>query len=187
MKKTVLSLALATALFAGCGGNANEITAERAKEIALGHAGLTAEQATFVGAEKDSEDGKTVYDVEFYSKDFTEYDYEIDAQTGDIISYDADVENFTPSPQTNASAQDSTSAQNTSAPQSAITEAQAKEIALAKVPGAADADIREFKKDRDDGREEYEGKIVYNNTEYEFEINAENGEIIKWESESVHD
>lgn len=181
MKKTILSLVLSAFILAGCGGNADEITAERAKEIALGHAGITAEQATFVRAEREREDGRIVYDVEFYTKDFKEYDYEIDAQTGDIISFDADVENFTPSSQTNTPAQDSSSAQNS------VTEEQAKQIALAKVPGAADADIREFKKDRDNGREEYEGKIIYNNTEYEFEIDATSGEILKWESESVTD
>lgn len=182
MKKTVLSLTLAAMLFAGCGGNADEITADRAKEIALEHAGISADGANFVRAERDREDGRAVYDVEFYSDDFKEYDYEIDAKTGEIISYDTDVEDFVPSAETGGAAQTGEAAQSTS-----ITEAQAKEIALAKVSGAAAADIREFKLERDDGRAEYEGKIVYNNMEYEFEINAENGEIIKWESESVND
>ena len=55
------------------------------------------------------------------------------------------------------------------------------------MPGATDADIRKFKKDIDDGREEYEGEIIYKNTEYEFEIDAQTGEIIKWESEAIND
>lgn len=181
MRNIVLLLVLASLVFTGCGENADEITVERAKEIALEHAGITAEQATFVRTEKDREDGKTVYDVEFYSKDFAEYDYEIDALTGEIISYDSDAENFTPQTGSNTSVQD------TSATQSGITDQKAKEIALAKVPGATEADVREFKKERDDGREKYEGKIIYNKTEYEFEIDAASGEIIKWESESIYD
>lgn len=177
MKKIVLLLALATFIFAGC-GDETKISADRAKEIALNNAGLTENEVTFVRTEKDRDDGRVVYEVEFYSKDNKEYDYEIDAETGDIISFDEDAENYLPS--------SSDVSQN--APQGeVITEERAKEIALEKVPGATDADIREFRKDFDDGREEYEGKIIYNNTEYEFEINAKTGEVITWESESVFD
>lgn len=64
-----------------------------------------------------------------------------------------------------------------------ISEEKAKEIALAKVPGATVQDIRQFKKDRDDGRYVYEGEILYNKTEYDFEIDAESGEIISWDQE----
>ena len=67
-----------------------------------------------------------------------------------------------------------------------ISEDRAKEIALSKVPGATKENIRGFKKDFDDGRTEYEGEIIYNKTEYEFEIDAETGEIKKWESESIY-
>ncbi len=176
MKKAALSLALAVLIFAGC-GSGTKISAEEAKEIALNQAGLTENEVTFVRTEKDRDDGRVVYEVEFYSKDNKEYDYEIDAETGDIISFDEDAENYLPS-SANVS-------QNTSQ-RDEITEAEAKEIALARVPGATDADIREFKRDFDDGREEYEGEIIYNNIEYQFEINAKNGEIIKWESESVN-
>ena len=180
MKKTFISLALAALIFSGCGAQAKDIGADKAKEIAISHAGINAQEANFIRTDKDRENGKTVYDIEFYSKDKTEYDYEIDAETGDIISYDSEVENFTPETQNN-------SVQDTNAEQGGITDRKAKGMALAKVSGATEADIREFKKERDDGREEYEGKIIYNNTEYEFEIDAASGEIIKWETESVHD
>ncbi len=177
MKKIVLLLALTTFIFAGCGGE-TKISADQAKEIALNNAGLTEDEVTFVRTEKDSDDGRVVYEVEFYSKDNKEYDYEIDAETGDIISFDEDAENSLPS--------SSDVSQNTSQGEE-ITEERAKEIALEKVPGATAENIREFKKDFDDGREEYDGKIVYNNTEYEFEIDAKTGEFITWKSESVFD
>ena len=74
-----------------------------------------------------------------------------------------------------------------SANQSILSEADAKKIALEKVPGAQESDIREWKLDRDDGRQEYEGKIIYEKQEYEFEIDALTGEIIGWDAESVLD
>lgn len=174
--KILLSLALSAALFAGCGANQDMISADRAKEIALSHAGLSANEATFVKAELETEDGKKVYEVEFYGKDNTEYDYLIDAANGDVISFDADAEMYTPP------------ASSTAAPaDTAIDETKAKELILEKVPGAADADIREFRADTEDGKQVFEGKIIFNNTEYDFEIDAATGEFIKWEQEPVTD
>lgn len=68
-----------------------------------------------------------------------------------------------------------------------ITEEEAKNIALKKVKGASASDIKKFKLDRDDGRQEYEGEIIYKNKEYDFEINAVTGEIISWEEDSLND
>lgn len=178
MKKIILSLVLVVSVFTACGGE-TKISEEKAKEIALNNAGLTSENVTFIKVEKDSDDGKTVYEVEFYTKDNREFDYEIDANTGDVLSYDEDAENYKPS--------SAEPAQDVTAKDGTITMSEAKEIVLQKVPGATEKDIREFKKERDNGREEYEGAIIYNNTEYEFEIDAQTGEITKWESESVFD
>ena len=173
MKKIFIPIALVMVLLLSACGNSNakaKISEEKAKEIALTNAGLKKEDVTFKRTEKDREDGKTVYEIEFYTKDNREYDYEIDANTGDIISYDSDAESIKPS------ATEETQL---------ITEEKAKEIALAKVPGATTQDIRKFKKDRDDGRYVYEGEILYNKTEYDFEIDAHSGEIISWEHESA--
>ena len=68
-----------------------------------------------------------------------------------------------------------------------IGEAKAKSIALARVPGATESNIRKIKLDRDDGRMEYEVEIVYNAMEYDFEIDAYSGNIISWDSESIYD
>ena len=58
-------------------------------------------------------------------------------------------------------------------------------MALAQVPGAAVSDIQEFKADDDDGRTEYEGKIIYDGMQYEFEIDGYSGAIRSWEVEAV--
>lgn len=68
---------------------ARTISADEAKNAALAHAGINADDASGLRAERDFDDGRYEYDVEFYANG-TEYDYKIDAQTGDIISFDND-------------------------------------------------------------------------------------------------
>ena len=148
-------------------GGSAAITEDQAREIALADAGLTAEEVTFLKTKLDRDDGRLVYDVEFYTADYTEYDYEIDAADGTVLSSDFDAEGYT------APAEGST----------AITADQAKEIALAEVPGATVDDIYEFELDRDDGRLEYEGAIWYDGTEYEFTIDGYSGAIRSWEAD----
>lgn len=150
--------------------NGTAITEDKAKEIALADAGLKADQVTFLKSKLDYDDGRQCYEIEFYTSDYKEYDYEIDAANGKILSYDYDAEDFAPP------------ASGTTT----ITEARAKEIALAEVPGATVNDIYEFEVDMDDGRLEYEGTIYYDGTEYEFTIDGYSGTIRDWEVEAAH-
>ena len=149
-----------------------QVTLEEAKEIALNHAGLSADGVTFIKGKLERDDGREKYDIEFYTSDFKEYDYEIDPQTGEILSYDYDAEDYAPQKSSTGNS-------------SAITEAKAKEIAVAQVSGAKVDDIREWEADYDDGRLEYEGKIYDADTEYEFTIDGYSGSIISWETEPL--
>ena len=65
------------------------IGVDRAKSIALGHAGVSASSVSFSKAKLDDDDGRGLYEIEFYVGN-TEYDYEIDAHSGGIIEYDID-------------------------------------------------------------------------------------------------
>lgn len=150
------------------GTTAGAIGEAEAKAKALTHAGLKESQVTFLRAELDRDDGRQVYEVEFYTQDYKEYDYEIDAATGEVLSYDYDAE---------------TDFQTGSSSGKELTAAEAKSIALGQVPGASEKDIREFSTDRDDGRLEYEGEIRYNGVTYEFEIDGYSGAIRSWEAE----
>ena len=141
----------------------------KAKEIALQHAGLTADQVTFLQLKLDWENGRQVYEVEFYSGN-KEYDYEIDAATGSIVSYDYDIENFIPS---------GTTGNNTSTG-SYISREQAQQLAQAKAPNAT---LVKLEFDFDDGRAIYEGELREGRMEYEFEIDATTGSFIKWEQD----
>ena len=69
--------------------NTGNISLDKAKEIALSHAGLSADQVTFVQANMDFDDGIQKYEIEFYYN-YREYSYEIDANTGNILSYEQD-------------------------------------------------------------------------------------------------
>lgn len=145
-----------------------EINAEKAKEIALNHAGLKSEDVKFVKEKLEWDDRIQKYEIEFYTSDFKEYDYEINAETGEILSYDYDAEQYTA----------------VEAGQG-ITEEKAKEIALSQVSGATVDDIYEWEVDYDDGRLQYEGKIYDADTEYEFTIDGYSGAIQSWESEPI--
>ena len=176
------------------------ISADKAKQIALEHAGVSAKDVVFIKAEFDRDDGRKEYDVEFYSGN-VEYDYEIDAVSGAVLSADRDIENYSPVKENNAAQNDNVNNSNTqsgnadsgnvqnntqgSVHNDAIGADTAKKLALAQVPGATEADIREFETDRDDGRIEYEGKIVYSGIEYEFEIDGHSGAFRKWETEKA--
>lgn len=156
----------------------NMISEEEAKAIALDHAGLTSDQVTFVKSKLDQDNSKKHYEVEFYSHDNTEYDYEIDPYTGEILEYDHDAENY-------ASSSGTTNNGTTNA-NVALSEAEAKKIALDKVAGATESDLRQFKLDNDDNRIQYEGTIIYDNTKYEFEIDANTGDVLKWDAEKIN-
>ena len=66
-----------------------KITSDKAKEIALNHANLSQNQVSYINAYLDYDDGIQVYDVSFYVND-VEYSYEINAQNGNIVSYERD-------------------------------------------------------------------------------------------------
>lgn len=65
------------------------LTAEDAKALAVEHAGLLGQQISRLRAEYEIDDGVPQYDVEFYH-DGIEYNYEIHAETGKILSFDKD-------------------------------------------------------------------------------------------------
>ena len=139
-----------------------DIGAEKAKSIALEHAGVAAADTVFINVELDYDDGMRVYDVEFFSGN-KEYDYKIDAASGAILGFDFDVEWYTVS----------------SKASDYIGEAKAKQI----VEQAAGTSLWEVEFDLDDGRACYEGTLRNGNVEYEFEIDAVTGAILDWDAD----
>ncbi len=172
---TAETTAAPTADAAGSKGQTGDDIGEaKAREIALADAGLTEADVTFVKVNLDRDDGRMVYDVDFYSGN-AEYDYEIDAATGDIVGYDSEIENFDIQAQIQQAGD-------------VISLDQAKEAAL-KAAGLDAANVRWIKEefDRDDGRSVYELECVSGETEYDFEINAADGTVMEQDRDSIYD
>lgn len=185
--------------------DAARLDAESAKQIALKHAGLEADAVEFTKVKSDTDGGNEHYDIEFYHFT-TEYDYEVDAYSGEILDVDVD---FNERPAVSGEAEvsqpavsDVASDQPTSAPseptaapkqsnsddKNFIGVDKAKQIALAHA-GFSESEVRftKSKLDRDDGRYEYEIEFRVNGIEYEYEIDAKSGKILKHESERDDD
>ena len=164
---TTQSQSPATASSQTVTGTVNEETAQK---IALEHAGVKATDATITKSRLDYEDRRQVYEIEWYAGG-KKYDYEIAVDTGEVLSsgYDEKTAGWSGSNSNNVTA----------------SEADAKQTALGRVSGATEKDIYEWQFDYDDGRPEYEGKIIYGGTEYDFTIDASNGSVVEWEAESV--
>lgn len=140
----------------------------KAQEIALKHAGVKAEDATITKNKLDYEDGQQVYEIEWYANG-AKYEYEIMASDGTVVK----------------SGYEGKTVVGTGSGV-AISEAAAKQTALARVEGATEKDIYEWKFDYDDGRPEYEGKIIYANKEHEFTIDAVSGAITEYNVETLN-
>ena len=67
----------------------NMISSDEAKQIALQHANLSDNQVTFIKVSQDYDDGIHIYEVEFYYNN-REYNYDINAIDGTILSYEQD-------------------------------------------------------------------------------------------------
>ena len=114
----------------------------------------------------DRENGRMVYEGEIYYNG-QEYEFDIDAVTGDIVKWKVDgVPN------------NSGYVNNNVNNSQTITMEKAKSIALAQVPGANESHFGEIDLDHDHGRTVYEIEIFYNNSKYEFDIDASTGEIV---------
>lgn len=152
------------------GADGQYIGSEAAKQIALGHAGLTADEVYFVHARLEQDDGSWKYDVEFHSGN-TEYDYDIHASTGEILSFDQDAEYHRHGADASVS-------------QGQITEEEARQIALAHA-GVAEGDAQGLKieYDYDHGRGEYEVEWYVGRMEYSCDVDAGTGEIFSFEKE----
>ena len=168
---------------------------EKAKSIALTHAKLSAADVTFINVHLNEEDSRSVYDIEFCSK-HTEYDYEIDAVTGAILSVDQDIESFTPPAKTPAhnnnhnrnhhrnAGSGANAGTNANANSSYIGESTAKSTALSHAR-LAESDVTNLhvKLDNDDGQMIYEVEFEKGHMEYSYDIDAIKGTILKWDND----
>ena len=157
--------------------NTGNISLDKAKEIALSHAGLSADQVTFVQANMDFDDGIQKYDIKFYCNG-QEYDYEINSFNGQIIQFDYDMEyNYIPNNNT-------TNYQSNVNTTANISVERAKEIALSHAGLASNqVTFQRIELDFDNGIQKYEIEFYYNYREYSYEIDANTGNILSYEQD----
>lgn len=157
--------------------NTGNISLDKAKEIALSHAGLSADQVTFVKVKMDFDDGIQKYDIKFYCNG-QEYDYEINSSNGQIIQFDYDMEyNYIPNNNT-------TNYQSNVNTTANISVERAKEIALSHAGLASNqVTFQRIELDFDNGIQKYEIEFYYNYREYSYEIDANTGNILSYEQD----
>ena len=150
---------------------AESTTADYAVSIALSDAGLSEDEVTIEDVEKGTEQGASVYEIEFwtdekdYEYDWTDekdYEYDIAVADGEIVK--VSWEYFEPS-----------------ADGKQISQAQAKNIAV------ADAGVNEnktsFRKNRngtEKGVPVYEFEFEDDTAEYKYDIARQGGEILSY-------
>lgn len=162
-------------------GNASDkayIGQNVAKKIAFDHAGTTEDKVSRLEVKMDVDDGHMVYDVEFHVGN-VEYEYEINAVTGAIIDVDRDVEN---------DSNNSASTGSAGSGSNYIGADKATAVAY-KHAGVSASDVRkvEVDFDYDNGVAIYEVEFKIGNTEYDYDINAATGAVVKAKKETDDD
>ena len=150
------------------------VTEDDAEAIALADAGVQPGAADRLTVKPDRDDGRTRYDVEFFADGY-EFDYEIDGETGEIVSRDKE-------PDPRAARDTSAAAAPTPDPNGDIGEDAAIAAALEHAGLTQDQAGRiQCERDRDDGRVEYEIDFRFDGYEYEYTIDAASGAILDHE------
>lgn len=149
----------------GTASKSNYISIEEVKKIVFDDSKVNSNIVKDLEIEYDYDDGIMVYDIEFISNNI-KYDYEIDAKTGKII--EKEIENKKVS---------------TSTSENYLSKEKIKEIVFnkTKVKDYYDYEIEfEFKS----GKAIYEVEFETKDKEYDLELDALNGNIIRYETKN---
>lgn len=170
------------------------IGVEAAKSAAFAHAGLDAAQVTMGEVDFDYEDGRMVYELEFYANG-AEYEYDIDASTGAVVKFSQEggrtqtgssagsSGNSGSAPSGSGGGTAQTGAGGSSSPDIGSEAALAAALSHAGVSQDQVYDL-EVKREYDDGRLEYEIEFKTGGWEYEYTISAADGTILDYERDN---
>lgn len=157
-----------------------------AKEAALAHAGVSEADVCWLKADFDRDDGVYLYELEFTANG-VKYDYDVNALTGDIVKFEQE---RTGNLSGNGSGNNGTGTGTGTGNQygggtstgDLIGEAAAKAAALSNA-GVSESDVTRIKceLDRDHGSYVYEIEFDVGRMEYEYEVDAYTGAILKAE------
>ena len=150
---------------------------DKARQIALDKAGISADGVRWEDKEFDLDDGTPVYELEF-SKNGTEYECNVHAITGKVLDFETDRDDDD-APSTPAKPEVTEPAKP-----AYIGLDKARQIALDKAGISADGvrwEDKEF--DLDDGTPIYELEFSKNGTEYECDVHAITGKVLDFETD----
>lgn len=175
----------------GMGAAAAETTEAEAKEIALKDAGLAESDVIFDRVEKGTEQGASVYEIEFRTS-AKEYDYDIAVADGEIVkeswelcrpSAGGKILNASGTAKVPASVAAAEKAK--AGAKTARTGREAAIDAALSHAGFSANEVSGLKceKDYDDGREIYEVEFKKNGYEYSYDIDAKNYSVIEWDKD----
>lgn len=138
-----------------------DIGMEAAKSAALKHAGLSS--ATFTKAERDYDDGRWEYELEFHT-DSAAYEVTVDAATGSVLDYEKE---------------------NLRSGGTSDIGAQAAKSAALQHAGLSESQVRELQVewDNENGRAVYEVEFKSGGMEYEYVIDAATGSVLEHQAE----
>ena len=141
---------------------AGDVGLEAAKSAALKHAGLSS--ATFTKAERDYDDGRLEYELEFHT-DSAAYEVTVDAATGRVLDYEK--ENLR------------------SSTGSTDIGAQAAKSAALRHAGLSEGQVQQLQVewDNEHGRAVYEVEFKSGGMEYEYVIDAATGSVLEHQAE----
>lgn len=142
--------------------SASGITQETARTLALEQAGIDEADILAGDVRENYDDGVKCYEVVFYTKD-ADYEYMINQTDGTLVESDKETFDF-----------------SWGTPEGAgIEKEDAQKIIMEQVPGTAEDNIR-MKAEVEQGRILYEGEVIYGNTKYEYEMDAQTGKLLEW-------
>ena len=146
-------------------GTAAEIDRDAALRLAFENAGVRKEDAYNVQVERERENDISIFQVEFETE-YGDYDFEIAAADGRIVGADYEVDEewldkLGGSP---------------------VSLEEARRIIQSKVPGSDAADIRIWE-ESGDGRGRFEGELLHEGIQYEFEIDPKTGVVFDWNAD----
>lgn len=163
------------------------VSLEEAKEIAVAHAGAKMDEVTFGEMKTETDDGRSIHEIAFFTEDSKEYEYQVEEATGDIHEWDYNAEKYILMQENE---------QNTGKQEDVLSNSSAQEDSLEAAKAAAleragltseEVVWSYVHEDYEDGCLIYEGKFCCGNQEYEFEVDAATGAVIDWEAEYHHD
>lgn len=162
------------------------VSQEEAQSIALEHAGEDAADVTFTKVKTDRDNGRNIYELEFTTANDKEYEYDIDTDTGVILSWSYDAKYYMRWLENNPENSGVSGESGTQAI-SGLEEAQAAVLEMLGAASEADVTWSYVSEKYRDGRLVYEGKLFYDSMEFEFELDARTGAWIEWDSDWIHD